>query len=575
VPPRVPDNTQDVLAPAGARSDVTFPRLDEEQLEAAVAEGRRFRARQGERLYTAGDLNCELMVVLSGRVAVVDAIDTERQRTITIYGSREFAGELNVVTLEPAYLTAVVLQESEIVALDSEALRRLSSSNQAFGDLILSALVARRAMLVSVESGVRLIGRRDEKSRELRQFLTRNRVPHSFSDFDTDPEAGRLFRDLSVAESELPVLINGAVVLRDPTILQVADSLNLRAQRKTAERTWDIVIVGGGPGGLGAAVYGTTEGLSTILVDSTALGGQAGTSSRIENFFGFPAGISGSELAERALVQARRFGLKTAVPERAERLHPEDGRYVLDLHSGDQLAGRTIVLATGASYRRLPVPGGDLFDGAGVYYAASGVEANMCRGDRVAVVGGGNSAGQAAIFLAAHAERVSLLVRGERLDASMSRYLVDQIEGNERIDVHTSTQVRQLSGADALEAVTVERRGSGGREDLGVKALFVFIGADPCTDWLDGIVRMDHDGFVLTGSNLILSHLDPHSAFGKRPPFPLETSLPGVFAVGDGRSGSIKRVASAVGEGSMAIRLVHEHLAAIEPVETPLPTLVA
>jgi len=350
-------------------------------------------------------------------------------------------------------------------------------------------------------------------------------------------------------------------VLTAPTILEAANALNLRAPNKTAKVAWDTLIIGGGPGGLGAAVYAATEGLATILVDAVALGGQASTSSRIENYLGFPAGISGSDLAERAIAQARRFGLRTAVPERAQRLRTEEGRYVVELDSGDELAARTVVLATGASYRHLPVDGCERLNGAGVFYAATLVEARMCGSESVAVVGGGNSAGQAAIFLSGTVERVSLLLRGGDLGASMSNYLVEQIEAIDNIDVLLHHEVCDIAGDTTLTGITVARNTDGEQRELPVGGLFIFIGADPCTEWLDGALAKDDDGFLLTGSELEVTHLDADLGLGGRPALPLETSLPGVFSVGDGRSGSIKRVASAVGEGSMSVRLVHQYLA--------------
>jgi thioredoxin reductase (NADPH) len=546
------------------QSDVAFPRLSDPQLAAVVAAGTPRSLVAGETIFSPGDMDYDLVVVRSGRVAVLDGAGTANESVVALHQARQFVGELNLITSEPAYLTAVVEESGEAISLSREALRSLVSRDQALGDLILTALVARRALLVETGSGVRLVGSGlSPRSRELREFLTRNRVPHSFTELETDPGGDALVRELAIVEADLPLLISGATVLRNPTIIEAANALNLRHPNKTAKVPWDLVIVGGGPGGLGAAVYAATEGLKTILVDAIAVGGQASTSARIENYLGFPAGISGSDLADRAAVQARRFGLRTAVPERARALIVEDGHYVVELDSGDALGGRTVVLATGASYRQLPIPEMDRFNGAGVYYAATHIEAQMCGGDPVAVVGGGNSAGQAAVFLSGQVSRVSLLLRGADLAAGMSQYLVDQVERTENIDVLLCTEVRELHGAASLDGITVEDNRTEARTELDTCSLFVFIGADPCTEWLDGALRMDPDGFLLTGSDLELTHLEAGASAGGRPPLPLETSLPGVFAVGDGRSGSIKRVASAVGEGSMAVRLVHEHLALV------------
>jgi thioredoxin reductase (NADPH) len=549
-------------APLGEDSDVTFPRLDEGQMATMEAAGRRQELRAGQILYSPGDLDYDMVVLLSGCVEVVDDAGTDHERCLVRYGARQFTGELNLITLEPTLLTTRVAEEGEAVFVSREALRTVVSRDTRLGDLIMNALVNRRATIIEAESGARLIGYgADPGTRQLREFLTRNRVPHRFIDLDgsgglTSPLDG----DPPAAE-DLPMLVSGEQVLRAPTILEAATALNLRAPNKTAKVSWDCLIVGGGPGGLGAAVYAATEGLSTILVDAVALGGQASTSSRIENYLGFPAGVSGSELAERAIAQARRFGLRTAVPERALALRSEQGRYVVELDSGDELAARTVVLATGADYRRLPVEGIERLNGSGVFYAATLVESRMCGAGGVAVVGGGNSAGQAAVFLSATAEHVYLLLRGPDLRRGMSSYLVDQIEAIDNIEVLLCTEVREVHGETALEGLVVEENRARERRDLAVGGLFVFIGADPCTEWLDGQLAKDDDGFLLTGVDLSVTHLGGTTGAIGRPALPLETSLPGVFTVGDGRSGSIKRVASAVGEGSMAVRVIHEYLA--------------
>jgi thioredoxin reductase (NADPH) len=548
-------------APIAEENDVVFPRLDRAQMETLRVAGRTVPLKTGEVLYAPGELDYDLVVVVTGCVEIVDAIDTPHERILVSYGARQFAGELNLITLEPTLLSARVAQEGEAIFVTREALRGVISRDTRLGDLITNALVSRRAIIIEAESGARLIGHGgDPGTRELREFLTRNRVPHRFIDLDGSDLAAPTPDGRPLAEDDLPLLIGGDKVLRAPTILEAATMLNLRAPNKTAKKAWDTLIVGGGPGGLGAAVYASTEGLSTMMIDSTALGGQASTSSRIENYLGFPAGISGSELAERAIAQARRFGLRTAVPERALSLRHEDGRYVVALDSGDELAARTVVLATGAAYRQLPVQGCAELNGAGVFYAATLVESRMCGSGAVGVVGGGNSAGQASIFLSGTAEKVFLLLRGGDLGASMSNYLVEQIESIENIEVLRHTEVREIHGDIALAGLSVEETRAGERRDLDVGGLFIFIGADPCTEWLDGQLAKDDDGFLLTGGDLDVTHLDVDPINGGRPSMPLETSLPGVFAVGDGRTGSIKRVASAVGEGSMSVRLVHQYL---------------
>jgi thioredoxin reductase (NADPH) len=548
--------------PLGEESDVTFPRLDPGQIATMEEVGRREPLAEGQVIFSPGDLDYELLVVLNGCVEILDGAGTSQERVVVRYGERQFAGELNLITLEPALLTAVVAEAGEGIFVSREALRAVVSRDTRLGDLIMNALVARRATIIEAETGARLIGYgTDPGTRQLREFLTRNRVPHRFIDLDGADDIVSPVDGEPPAFEDLPMLVSGEHALRAPTILEAATALNLRAPNKTAKKAWDCLIVGGGPGGLGAAVYAATEGLSTLLVDAVALGGQASTSSRIENYLGFPAGVSGSDLADRAIAQARRFGLRTAVPERAESLRLEDGRYVVSLDSGDELAGKTVVLATGASYRQLPVEGIERLNGSGLFYAATLVESRMCGSAAAAVVGGGNSAGQAAIFLSGTVEKVWLLLRGGDLRKGMSSYLVDQIESIDNIELLVHTEVREVGGDPALEGIVIEDNRTGERRDLGCGGLFVFIGADPCTEWLDGALAKDDDGFLLTGVDLEVTHLGGTAGSVGRPALPLETSLPGVFTVGDGRSGSIKRVASAVGEGSMAVRVIHEYLA--------------
>jgi thioredoxin reductase (NADPH) len=541
--------------------DEAFPRLGEEFLAVLDAAGERRALSDGEVLYRAGDRSSEFFVVLRGRVALVDGFGSPAARTLGVLDERRFVGELNLMIGQPAYLAAVVREAGEAIALTRDELTAVIAANQEVGDLLLSAFMARRANLIGLGSGIQLIGSHlSPDSRRLREFLTRNRIPHSFLDLETDAQAELLLRGLSIPPRETPLVLGGSLALRNPTNHEVAEALNL-GTATSRERVCDTVVVGAGPAGLGAAVYAASEGLSTVLVDSVAVGGQASTSSRIENYLGFPAGVSGAELAERAAVQATRFGVRTAVPATAAALSLEDGYHVVELDGDERLRTRTVALATGASYRRLNVARLAEFDGAGVYYAATQVEAQMCGGEPVVVVGGGNSAGQAAVFLARHVSRVELLLRGADLAAGMSRYLVDQVEATPSIEVHLHTQIRELHGDGALEAISVEDTGTGTTRTIQARAVFVFIGADPCTGWLGDALAIDEDGFVLTGQDLPLTHLDPAGDGRQRPPFPLETSRPGVFAVGDVRSGSVKRVASAVGEGAMAVQLIHQYLA--------------
>jgi thioredoxin reductase (NADPH) len=543
--------------------DAGFPRLTDQQLTALAAAGERRSAAEGSTLYRAGDPTYEFFAVVSGSVAIVGDAGSPTEYVIGIHRDGGFSGEIGLVTGEPAYLHAIVQEPSELIALSRAELQQVVATDQQLGDLILSAYMARRAMLIGRGAGLRLIGSHlSPDARRLREFLTRNRIPHSFLDVEADEQADGLLQGLGVAPADTPIVLHGSRVLRRPTNLALAAELQLRSARSPDE-VCDTVVVGAGPAGLGAAVYAASEGLATVLVDSVATGGQASTSSRIENYLGFPAGVSGSELAERAAVQAARFGVRIAVPESATALGLEDGYHTVALTGGERVRARSVVLATGASYRRLPLARLHEFEGAGVYYAATQVEAQACSGEAVMVVGAGNSAGQAAIFLAGNSCAVDMVVRGTALEATMSRYLVDQIQGTSGITLRCRTEVRELHGSDRLEALTLADNRTGDEDRVPARALFVFIGADPCTGWLEDQLVVDEHGFLVTGQDLRLTHLDPAGDGRDRAPLPLETSRPGVFAVGDVRAGSIKRVASAVGEGAMAVRLIHQYLAAL------------
>jgi thioredoxin reductase (NADPH) len=390
-------------------------------------------------------------------------------------------------------------------------------------------------------------------TQRVRVFLARNRFPHGFLDLEEDEATEALVRRMGLEPSDLPVVYHGHEMLRNPSNDALALALGLRRPSRS-ESVCDLLVVGAGPAGLAAAVYGASEGLETVALDAVAAGGQAGTSTRIENYLGFPGGISGAELAERALLQAKKFGARLLVPCKAEEFSVHDDHYRIGISDGTAVEARAIVIATGARYRKLDVPRIEELTGLGVYYAATPMEAEMCSGSEVAIVGGGNSAGQAAMFLSRRVKKVTVMIRGADLANSMSRYLIDQIERTENIEVRTQTQVDELVGDRGLEALVL--RGADGEPSrLDVRALFVFVGADPHTNWISEAVALDDKGFVLAGAELASASADGSV------PLALETSAPGVFAVGDVRSGSIKRVASAVGEGSMAVRLVHQHLA--------------
>ena len=545
----------DTLVETADRSGA-FPRLDDGQLAALEAIGERRRVQRSDVLFREGDARYDFLVILSGKVAIVEGYDSGRERTIGVHGERRFLGELNLLTGQAAFLTAVVMEDGEVLAVPSERLRKLVTHDTNLGDLILRAFLLRRSVLIGLGAGFRIIGSRyAPDTRRIREFAARNRLPHHWIDLEKDTDAEALLRELGVSPEETPVVIwRGREVLRNPSNVELAKLFGLPLPRSKDE-VCDLIVVGAGPAGLAAAVYGASEGLDTIALDALATGGQAGTSSRIENYLGFPAGVSGAELTDRAVLQAEKFGAEFTIPARATSLEQRADHYAIGLDDGQELRAHAILIATGVQYRRLPVPRLEELEGTSVYYAATLMEAQLCRGDPVAVVGGGNSAGQAALFLTGHASHVDLIVREPVLSENMSRYLADRIERNSDIDVHLHSEVRELCGRGALEALVVEDHGTGDRERIEARALFVFIGAAPHTQWLGENAALDSGGYILTGPDAC----NGDTSDG-RVPLMLETSLPGVFAAGDVRSGSIKRVASAVGEGSIAIRMVHERL---------------
>jgi thioredoxin reductase (NADPH) len=559
-----PSGLEQLLAdlPPGETPDLSgaYPRLEGPQLRALEAWGRCRPVAPGEVLIAEGEPERDFHVVLSGRVAVVEGFGTPDQRLVRVHGPGRFLGELGVLTGQPAFVSSVVVDPGTVLEVPAERLRAMAAAEPAFGDLLLRALLMRRRLALREGIGFRIVGSRySAATGQLREFAARNRLPHRFIDVETDPTAERLLRGLGVAPEDTPVVLFRDRLLRNPSTAELADVFGL-SEVGAHEEVFDLVVVGAGPAGLAAAVYGASEGLDTVLLDAVATGGQAARTSSIENYLGFPSGISGGELAERAVLQADRFGARRSVPAEAVALERRDGNHVLRLAHGDEVTGRCVIVATGVRVRRLPVPGLERFEATCVYYAATPVEARQCVGDPVVVVGGGNSAGQAAVFLADHAAEVRMAVRESALDENMSRYLADRIARDRRIEVRLHTVVEELEGKlGRLEAVVVRDTTTGARDRLPARDVLVFIGGDPSTSWLPESVDVDDGGYVLTGPHAGRAGGTEES---RAAPLLLETSLPGVFAAGDVRSGSVKRVASAVGEGAMAVRLVHEHLAA-------------
>ncbi|WGL50795.1 FAD-dependent oxidoreductase [Nocardioides sp. BP30] len=526
-----------------------YPRLSADQVMLLSRFGERKSLPKGTRLFCAGDRDCGLFVVLDGKVRVLQEESPEQgSRVIAVHGRGRFVGDLSILTGQAVYVTAVAQTDVDVLEVRYDQLKQAVSQDQALGDLILRAFILRRTIHADLGAGLRIIGSRfSADTRRLRDFASRNRIPCRWEDVEEDPDAEATLRAFDIPPDQTPVVIwKGQTVLRNPSTTALAELLGLRAAPSRA--AYDLVVVGAGPGGLAAAVYAASEGLSTVVVDAFATGGQAATSSQIENYLGFPAGISGAELADRALVQARKFGAVFNIPGEATSLTQADGYHLVGLAEGEDLTAHAVLVATGVRYRRLDVPGMQRLEGSSVYYAATEFEARLCRGDPVTVVGGGNSAGQAACFLARRSPAVNLVIRHEDLRRDMSRYLADRVEQSPRITIWRTSEVAELIGDEGLEEVLLHDLQTDEKHRVATRALFVLIGAAPHTSWLQGQIMLDSKGYVLTGP----------PADGREGLF--ETSHRGVFAVGDVRSGSVKRVASAVGEGSVAIRHVHEFL---------------
>jgi len=533
-----------------------YPRLSDDQLGALAAVGEQQSVAPGDVLFKEGDEDYDFLVILDGKVAMVQDGESGEQ-LIAVHGPRRFLGELGLLVGQPAFFTAKVVEPGDVLRVPIERLRERVGDDPAFGDLVLRAFLQRRSILIGLGAGLRIIGScYSAGTRRLLEFVARNRLPHRWLDLEEDTDAERLLTRLGVRTDETPIVLLGDALLRNPSNAALARALGLSFPARRRDIA-DLVVVGAGPAGLAAAVYGASEGLTTIGLDGVAVGGQAATSARIENYLGFPSGLSGPELAERARIQAQKFGATLTVPGEVTSLGRHDGHYVVEIDQGPPIEASTVIVATGVRYRRLPVPGIDRFEGASVFHAATIMEARVCAGDPVAVIGGGNSAGQAALFLSRHASGVRLIVREPDLSQNMSRYLIDRIERTPEIEVLLNAEVRSVEGEKSLEAITVEDNPSGERRRIEGRALFVFIGAQPHSGWLGNALALDKKGFVLTGPAAARAAGEPRDCML------LETSRPGVLAAGDVRSGSIKRVASAVGEGAMAVRLVHEHFAAV------------
>lgn len=538
-----------------------FPTLTPPQVERIAAHGHARLIRAGETLVEPGEQIMPFFVVTAGQVDIVRPSGAT-ETLVAVYGPGQFTGEVNMLSGRPAILRVRASRSGEVIEVDRERLLALVQTDSQLSEIIMRAFILRRVELIAHGLGdVVLIGSNHcSGTLRVKEFLTRNGHPYSYIDLDRDADVQELLDRFHIAAADVPVLIcRGDVVLRDPTNQQIADCLGFN---ETIDQSSirDVVIVGAGPAGLAAAVYAASEGLNVLVLETNSPGGQAGSSSKIENYLGFPTGISGQALAGRAYTQAQKFGAQVMITKDAKRLMCDRKPYVIEIDESLRVPARTVIIATGATYRKPSIENLSQFEGAGVYYGATFMEAQLCRGEEVVVVGGGNSAGQAAVFLAQTAKRVQLLVRSSGLAESMSRYLIRRIEQNPVIVLRTHAEIVALEGSSHLERVRWREDQTGKIETHDIRHVFVMTGAVPSTRWLDGCVALDDKGFIKTGPDLAQDDLAAAHWPLARTPHLLETSRPAVFAVGDVRSGNIKRVASAVGEGSIAISFVHRVL---------------
>jgi thioredoxin reductase (NADPH) len=543
------------------RPEQIFPKLTPAQIRRIAAHGHIRAILRDEVLVEQGDSDVPFFVVISGEIEVVRHAGSV-ETIVTVYDAGQFTGEVNTLSGRRTLFRWRVTKSGEVIELDRQHMLALVQTDAELGEILMRAFVLRRLELVAAGMGdVVLIGSMHSAGTlRIKEFLVRNGYPYSYIDLERDLDVENLLDSFHITASEIPVMIcRGEIVLRNPSNLEIASCLGFNdAIDQTKVR--DLVIIGAGPSGLAAAVYGASEGLDVLVLETSTPGGQAGSSSRIENYLGFPFGISGQDLTGRAYLQAQKFGAEILIAK-CTRLVCEYKPYVVEVENGARIPARTIMIATGAEYRRPPLKNLSRFEGLGIYYATTLVDAQSCDGGEAIVVGGGNSAGQAAVFLAERAKRVHMLIRSDSLAKSMSRYLIHQIEETPTIVLRPNTEIVTLEGGKNLESVRWQNNQTGQAEEHKIGHVFVMTGADPNTGWLDGCVALDTKGFIKTGADLLPENLNAAVWPLARQPYLLETSLPGVFAVGDVRGGSIKRVASAVGEGSIAISFVHQVLA--------------
>ena len=545
-----------------AAGDALFPKLSGAQIARLASIGVRRSVAEGEVIYDQGDARRSVFVVLEGRIEI-GSQSRSGETHIAVLEPAQFTGEVNMLSGRPSLVRARAVAPGELIEIDPPALRHIVQSDPELSEIFLSVFLRRRAVLISHALGDTLLvgSRYSADSLRLKEFLARNGHPHTYVEVERDPGIQDLFEKLGISLEDVPVLVcRGRSVLRNPTNAEVAKSLGFNTEID-GSRVYDLVVVGAGPSGLATAVYAASEGLDVLVLESTAPGGQAGSSSRIENYLGFPTGISGLELAGKAFLQAEKFGAQIAIARMATGLDCDRRPFSVACEGAEPVRGHAIIVASGAEYRKLPLQNLGQFEGVGVYYGATHVEGNLCADEEIVVVGGGNSAGQAAVFLSGIAKHVHLLVRGAGLAESMSRYLIRRIEESATITLWTNTEIVSLEGKGHLARLSWSNLETGATENREIRHLFSMTGATPNTSWLRGCVALDDEQFVKTGADLSPEDLEAAHWPLRRQPYLFETSVPRVFAVGDVRSRSVKRVASAVGEGSVAVQLVHRVLA--------------
>jgi thioredoxin reductase (NADPH) len=537
-----------------------FPVLTAAQIDRVLPGSKLRPVKKGEILFEPGDTNIPFFVLLSGHMEIVQP-DLYGEAPITTHGPGQFTGEMTMMSGRRALVRGRVTEPGDVLELSGEGLRSLVAKDAELSEIFMRAFILRRLELIRRgQGGVILMGsRHSANTLRLREFLTRNEHPFTYVDLDADKTSQELLDRFEVKLDEIPVVIcNARAVLRNPSVRELADCLGLNVAIDESQ-VRDLIIVGAGPSGLAAAVYGASEGLDVLVIETDTPGGQAGSSSKIENYLGFPTGLSGQELAARAIAQTEKFGAKMMVAHSVERLDCAKRPYKVVLDNGNKIAAQAVIIATGAQYNKPRIANLEQFVGQGIYYGATFMESQLCEAEEIIVVGGGNSAGQAAVFLSQTAQKVHMLVRSGALSDTMSRYLIRRIEENPGIELHYKTEIVSLEGSTHLERVTWQDKTTGEISTHEIRHVFVMAGASPRTDWLRGCLALDDKGFIITGRDLDAATATPWTQ--SRPPQMLETSLPGVFAVGDVRAGNVKRVASAVGEGAIAIHLVHRALA--------------